>query len=88
MAEIISKVSQKTWTNYLTERLFTPLGMAATRPTSVSALVPKRADGYVRVDNKPRNAEDYLAMRPSGAFLSSVSDLAKWDAALYSKLHS
>jgi CubicO group peptidase (beta-lactamase class C family) len=29
------------------------------------------------------NASDYIAVRPSGAFLSSALDLAKWDAALY-----
>jgi CubicO group peptidase (beta-lactamase class C family) len=28
------------------------------------------------------NAAIYLALRPSGAFLSNVLDLAKWDAAL------
>jgi len=30
------------------------------------------------------NATEYLALRPSGAFISTVLDLAKWDAALYS----
>jgi hypothetical protein len=30
-----------------------------------------------------QNAANYLALRPSGAFLSTVLDLAKWDAALY-----
>src|SRR6185369_11822590 len=33
--------------------------------------------------NKLENADIYLALRPSGAFFSSVLDLAKWDAALY-----
>ena len=32
---------------------------------------------------KLQNADIYLALRPSGAFLSTVLDLAKWDAALY-----
>lgn len=84
LAEIISKAAQKSWAQYLDERLFTPLGMSSTRPTSASALVLKRSGGYVRVDNKLQNASDYLAVRPSGAFLSSIRDLAKWDAALYS----
>jgi hypothetical protein len=35
-------------------------------------------------DNKLQNAEIYFALRPSGAFLSNVMDLAKWEAALYS----
>ncbi len=84
LAEIITKAAQKPWAEYLHERIFTPSGMASTRPTSVSEIISKRADGYVRVNGKLQNAEDYLAIRPSGAFLSSVLDLAKWDAALYS----
>lgn len=84
LAEIISKAAQKTWAHYLDERLFTPLGMSSSRPTSASALVLKRSGGHVRVHNKLQNASDYLAVRPSGAFLSSIRDLAKWDAALYS----
>ena len=28
-------------------------------------------------------ADDWIALRPSGAFLSTVGDLAKWDALLY-----
>lgn len=84
LAEVISKAAQKTWAQYLNERLFTPLGMVSTRPTSVSDIVPKRADGYIRIDDKLQNAADYQAIRPSGAFLSTIRDLAKWDAALYS----
>jgi len=31
-----------------------------------------------------RNAVSWIAVRPSGAFLSTVLDLARWDAVLYS----
>src|SRR5215510_3485598 len=84
LAEIIRKISGKPWGDYLNERLFTPLEMNATRTTNMTELVQNRANGYVWRDGKLRNADIYFALRPSGAFLSSVLDLAKWDAALYS----
>jgi D-alanyl-D-alanine carboxypeptidase len=84
LAEIIRKVSGKPWGDYLNERLFTPLEMNATRTTNMTELVQNRANGYVWREGKLRNADIYFALRPSGAFLSSVLDLAKWDAALYS----
>lgn len=84
LAEIIRKVSGKAWGDYLSEHLFQPLGMNNTRTTTTTEIVPNRADGYVWREGKLRNADLFFALRPSGAFLSTVLDLAKWDAALYS----
>jgi CubicO group peptidase (beta-lactamase class C family) len=83
LAEIIRTVSGEPWPSFLNTRLFQPLDMKATRTTTASEIVANRANGYVFRDGKLRNADIYLALRPSGAFLSSVLDLAKWDAALY-----
>ena len=83
LAEIISRVSGKSWGDFMNERVFSPLGMTATRPTSFSAIVPNRAAGYDWSNDKMQNAVELIAVRPSGAFLSNVLDLAKWDAALY-----
>ena len=41
LAEIIHRVSGKPWGDFLTERVFAPLGMTATRVTSVADIVPK-----------------------------------------------
>jgi CubicO group peptidase (beta-lactamase class C family) len=83
LAEIISRAAQVPWPQYLQERIFTPLGMSATRTTTVEELIPHRASGYHWMDsNKYQNAQSVAGVRPSGAFLSSVLDLAKWDAAL------
>lgn len=84
LAEIIRKVTGKPWGEYLHERIFQSLEMNATRTTSTTEIVPNRADGYVWKDGKLRNADIFFALRPSGAFLSTVLDLAKWGAALYS----
>ncbi|MDX2042081.1 MAG: serine hydrolase [Acidobacteriota bacterium] len=83
LAEIIRKVSGKPWGEFLKERLFLPLEMNVTRTTTLTDIVYNRADGYVWRSNKFDNATSFSALRPSGAFLSSVIDLAKWDAALY-----
>jgi D-alanyl-D-alanine carboxypeptidase len=83
LAEIIHKVTGRPWSDYLSERLFKPLTMDVTRTTTTTELVANRASGYVWTEGKLENAHTLLALRPSGAFLSSALDLAKWDAALY-----
>ncbi|MGD9720635.1 MAG: serine hydrolase domain-containing protein [Pirellulales bacterium] len=83
LAEIIHKVSGKPWGDFLKERVFDPLQMHATRVTTMSEIVPARASGYYFRRGGLANDEVFLAVRPSGAFLSSVLDMAKWDAALY-----
>jgi CubicO group peptidase (beta-lactamase class C family) len=83
LADVIARLSGKPWDAFLRERVFQPLGMTATRATTVRDLVPHRARGYTWGSNGYVNATEFLALRPSGAFLSTVLDLAKWDAALY-----
>jgi CubicO group peptidase (beta-lactamase class C family) len=83
LAEIIYKVSGKPWPEFLRERIFLPLQMNATRTTTMTDLVTNRANGYLWNNGKMENASIYFALRPSGAFLSTVLDLAKWDDALY-----
>jgi D-alanyl-D-alanine carboxypeptidase len=82
LAEIITRTSGKSWNEFIAERLFAPAGMTSTRLTTTTAIVPHRADGYRNTSNGRINAEDWIAPRPSGAFLSTVVDLAKWDAFL------
>lgn len=85
LAEIISRAAQLPWPQFLQRRIFAPLGMNATRTTTGDELVPARAAGYHWTDDgKYRNAPLLAGVRPSGALLSSVLDLAKWDAALSS----
>lgn len=82
LAEVISRVSGKPWHEFISERIFAPLGMTNTRITSSTDIVPNRAYGYVWANERFQKAEDFIAVRPSGAFLSTVLDLAKWEAAL------
>ena len=82
LAEIIRKVAGQPWIEYMSEKVFRPTGMKTTYPTNTKVSVLNLAQGYV--DNeKLLDANYWPALRPSGAFLSTVLDLAKWDAVLY-----
>jgi len=83
LAEIIRIASGGPWTTFIAQRIFEPAGLTTTAPTNVKPTLPNRATGYTGNDNA-NVAEEWVALRPSGAFLSTVLDLAKWDAALYS----
>jgi CubicO group peptidase (beta-lactamase class C family) len=84
---VIEKASGKTYWQFLEERIFKPLGMAATRNTEPTPLVPNRASGYKWVkdhfENRPILAP-FVAFS-AGSILSTVEDMAKWDAALYTE---
>ncbi|WP_080055360.1 serine hydrolase domain-containing protein [Spirosoma aerolatum] len=82
LADIIRKVSGQPWSTFLKDRIFKPAGMTATRTTTLSEVVPNRVDGYEWEKDHLQRAIPYRALRPSGAFLSTVLDLAKWEAAL------
>ena len=82
LAEIISRVSGQPWDGFLRERIFKPLGMNSTRTTTVFDIVENRAEGYTWSDDTFSNSEDYIALRPSGAFMSTAEDMAKWEIAL------
>lgn len=55
--------------------------MNATRTTTTTERVSNLAKGYSDND-RLIDAADWPAVRPSGAFLSTVLDLAKWEAVL------
>lgn len=82
---IIEKASGKSYWQFLDERIFRPLGMNSTRNTDAQTLVPHRASGYEWVNNHFENRPALLPFIAfsAGSLLSTVEDLAKWDAALY-----
>lgn len=82
LAEVVSRTSGMPWPAYVEQALFKPAGMQHTRTTSVSDLVPRRVASYQLENGRLSNAREYVALRPSGAFLSTVNDLARFEAAL------
>jgi D-alanyl-D-alanine carboxypeptidase len=84
---IIEKVSGKEYGAFLHERIFQPLGMTSTRLNDLREIIKHRATGYEWRDGKLRNGEYVSPTLPfsAGALVSTVVDLAKWDAALYTE---
>jgi CubicO group peptidase (beta-lactamase class C family) len=74
------------WGDFLKERIFDPLGMADTRANDLAEIVPKRARGYwlgaAGYHNGPYVSQSMSAYA-AGGLRSTVLDLAKWDASLY-----
>lgn len=80
LADIIRQVSGKSFPQFMKEDIFTKYGLISTQATSTTMVVSNRADGYVLLGSDSLiNALDYVAFRPSGAFLSSISDMLKWE---------
>lgn len=82
---MIERVSGMPYDEFLENRIFVPLRMNDTRLDSRVDLVPERADGYSWQGGRFRNALWYsptLTYSTAG-LVSTVLDLAKWDAALY-----
>ena len=82
LADVIRRTAGVPWADFIRDRIFLPSGMRDSRTTTTTELVPRRASGYAWRDGRYVPAPEYLALRPSGAFLSTVLDLAKWDSVL------
>lgn len=82
LAEIISQVSGMPWQDYIRDQLFIPAGMNNSYMTDFYRIIPNRADGYMHNRDTLVNATAMFAVRPSGGFLSTSSDMIKWDKAL------
>lgn len=82
LAEVITRVSGQSWDRFITKRIFVPGGMKATRINSTKTIILHRVDGYQQTANGRINAEQWLAVRPSSGFLSTIQDLAQWDTFL------
>jgi CubicO group peptidase (beta-lactamase class C family) len=83
---IIHKVTGKPYAEFLSERIFNPLGMTSTRLISESDIIPNRSAGYEIHDGQLKN-QDWVSptfdSTADGALYFNVLDVAKWDGALY-----
>jgi CubicO group peptidase (beta-lactamase class C family) len=85
LGAIIEKASGTGYEAFLKQRIFDVVGMERTALDSTSRVIPGRARGYAKVGDVWTNA-DWMSMtqpHAAGAIVSTVDDLAKWDAALY-----
>lgn len=86
LGAIIEKVSGLSYAEFVQQRIFTPLGMEHSSFDNPTQLIAGRVAGYARTEEGFANAEFMSLTQPYavGALASSLDDLAKWDAALYS----
>ena len=84
---IVENVSGKGFGDFLEERVFKPLGMNSTRMNDYRTIMLNRAQGYSAAGGKLVNGEYVSPTQPfsAGALVSTVADMAKWDAALNSE---
>ena len=85
---LIRKVSGKFHWDFVSERIFKPLGMQTARVISEADIVPNRAAGYRLAKGQLLNQEwvsPSTNTTADGPYYFSVLDLAKWDAGLYSE---
>ena len=85
LGAMIEAVTTKPYAQVLRERVFEPLGMAASGYDLSGPILEKRARGYEAGPAGVRNA-DYLDMGlpyAAGSLYSTVEDLYIWDQALY-----
>lgn len=85
---MIHRITGKFYGVFLSERIFNPLGMTATRIISEEDIIPNRSAGYRLVKGELKNQEwvsPTYNTTADGALYFNVLDLAKWDAALYTE---
>ena len=87
LGAIIEKVSGISYAQFIRERIFEPLEMRQSYYDDSARIIPRRASGYDVTAQGVVNAP-YLSMTQpfaAGSLASTVDDLAKWDAALYTE---
>ncbi len=83
---VIHEVTGEFYGDFLQQRIFQPLGMTSTRIISEADIVKNRSAGYELVNGEIKNQKwvsPTLNTTADGALYTTVLDMAKWDAALY-----
>jgi CubicO group peptidase (beta-lactamase class C family) len=82
---LIRKVTGKFYGEFLSERIFTPLGMTTARIISEADVIPNRASGYRILNGEIKNQEwvsPSVNSTADGSLYLTVLDMVKWDSAL------
>ena len=88
LGALIREVTGKRWDEFLQERIFRPLGMTSTRLMSDADIIPNRVRAYALVNGQWKNERWWapsLNTFADGGLYTTVLDMAKWDAALYTE---
>ena len=83
LAYIVENVSGTNYWDFLRAQVFQPLQMTRTTRRDPDRIIPHRADGYELAKGAAVNRNyDLTDLFGAGAIVSTVPDLAKWNAAL------
>ncbi len=84
LGAIIEKISGLSYARFVEQNIFQPLGMQRTCLELPGRIIPKRAAGYDKGTDGFTNAPYVSMTQPlaAGGLVSTVDDLACWDAAL------
>jgi serine beta-lactamase-like protein LACTB, mitochondrial len=84
---VVEAASGMRFLDYLRENIFRPAGMESIRDDDARALIPHRAQGYVRIaDGELRNSApaDTSYKIPGGGLIATAADVVRFAAALES----
>ena len=82
---VIESVTGGSYEKFVTDNIFTPLGMKDSGYDSNTAIIPRRAAGYTPSPTGPVNA-GYVHMsipHAAGALYSTTEDLLRWEQGLF-----
>jgi len=85
LGDIIEKVSGQSYEQFVADNIFTPLGMIDSGYDSNTAVIKRRASGYIKTPEGYVNA-GYIHMsipHAAGALYSTTGDLLKWEQTLF-----
>jgi CubicO group peptidase (beta-lactamase class C family) len=87
LGAIIEKVTGQTYGQFIKQSIFEPLEMKQSYYDDPLQVIPRRVAGYDKSPNGFNNAAYISMTQPyaAGALVSTVDDLALWDAALYTE---
>ena len=86
LGEIISRVTEMTYGDYVENKFLRPLGLKHTYYGDARQIIPKRAEGYEHEGDTLINSP-YLSMhifRAGGSLFSTAADLIRWNHLLHS----
>ncbi len=82
---VIERIAGASYEKFITDNIFTPLGMKDSGYDSNIAIIPRRAAGYAPSPAGPINA-GYIHMsipHAAGALYSTTEDLLRWEQGLF-----
>ncbi len=84
LGAVIEGASGQSYSQYMTENIWKPLGMSETRMDIADDIIPNRTRGYRYMDGKIKNCEfiDISSRFAGGGTLSTVIDLLKFSRGL------